>query len=76
MANAAYSYKWLMVDTSDEQITHVYVWLEAIGDCPPSVQGWHYKAFPARMSTVDILTQEVAGAVLWPQHAPPWRLEP
>ena len=78
MANAGYFYEWVMFDTTDEQITHCYVSLRATGDCPIGVQGWHYKAFPARIPTADILTKEIHEAVLWPQKAPPWewRREP
>jgi len=72
MADAGYQFKWLMVDTSDEQVTHVYVWLEALGDCPVHVQGWHYKAFPARVSTVEVLQKHLGDVVLWPLNAPPW----
>jgi hypothetical protein len=63
-----------MVDTSDEQITGVYVWLEASGDCPMGVQGWHYKVFPARIPLVEILQSRLNDVVLWPQQAPPWEL--
>lgn len=75
MANSGYFYEWLMVDTSDPDITHVYVSLRATGDSPIGVQGWHYKAFPARIPTVEILQKEISQAVLWPQQAPPWRWE-
>jgi hypothetical protein len=74
MSDAGYLFKWLMVDTSDEQVTHVYVLLEATGDCPIGTQGWHYKAFPARVSTVEILQKWIADVVLWPLHAPPWEM--
>ena len=73
--DSSFSYQWLMVDTRDEQVTHVYVALEAHGDSPIGVQGWHYKAFPARIPTIDILKNEIAGAVLWPQAAPPWNFD-
>lgn len=72
MADSGFNFEWLFVDTRDEQVTHVYVALAATGDSPMGVQGWHYKAFPARMSTVDILKDHIAGAVLWAQKAPPW----
>lgn len=73
MANSSYLYEWLMVDVSDEQITHVYVSLRAVGDCPDGVQGWHYKAFPARTTTEEILKNHIHEAVTWPQKAPPWQ---
>lgn len=58
----------------DPEITHVYVFLEARGDCPIGVQGWHYKPFPASIPVVDIMAKHMwAGGddpVLWPQKAP------
>jgi hypothetical protein len=60
----------------DDDLTYVYVLCEALGDCPIGVQGWHFKAFPASLSTVDILTKKMwvdgkdSDPVLWPQKAP------
>ena len=61
----------------DPEITHVYIFLEAHGDCPIGVQGWHYKAFPASIPVIDIIgkhmwlgTGEDDDPVLWPQKAP------
>ena len=75
MADSGYLYEWLFVDTRDEQVTHVYVALRATGDSPLGVQGWHYKAFPARVPTIDILKNHISEAVMWPQQAPPWQFE-
>lgn len=72
MANSGYLHEWLMFDTRDEQVTHVYIALRATGDSPIGVQGWHYKAFPARVPTTEILSNHIHEAVLWPQKAPPW----
>lgn len=72
MADASYEFQRLMIDTTDEQVTHVYVLLAARGDCPVGVQGWHYKAFPARVPSVQILTEHIHEVVLWPLQAPPW----
>ena len=54
-------------DFSDEQLTNVKVFVEAIGDCPHTVQGWHEKAFPARRSALEILQNEIAKGdyLLW-----------
>ena len=58
-------------DTRDEDITHVYAFLRpAWGDCPHTVQGWHYKAFPARLSAVEIYQEHFLDVVLWPLKAP------
>ena len=57
-------------DVRDPEITHVYVACHGGGDYPIGVDGWHYKAFPARMSAIDILKDHVADFLLWPQKAP------
>ena len=72
MAKAGYDFEWLMIDTTDPEITEVYVLLKAWGDCPMGVQGWHHKSFPARIPSVDIIKDYIAEAVMWPQKAPPW----
>lgn len=72
MGKAGYNFQWLMIDTTDPEITHFYVLLEALGDCPIGVQGWHYKTFPARVPSIEIITNHLHEAVLWPQVSPPW----
>jgi len=72
MADSGYFYEWVMFDTRDLDITHCYVALQATGDSPIGVQGWHYKAFPARIPTVEIMQNHIQNAVMWPQKAPPW----
>lgn len=58
-------------DTRDEQVTHVYAYLRPThGDCPFYVMGWHYKAFPARISAVEIYNEHFADVLLWPLKAP------
>jgi hypothetical protein len=75
MADAGYLIEWVMFDTRDEQVTHAYVAIKALGDCPIGVQGWHYKAFPSRVPTVDILQKHAHEMVLWPLKAPPWNFD-
>ena len=58
-------------NTVDEDITHVYVALRPLrGDCPDGVLGWHYKAFSARLSAVEIYQNHFSDVVLWPLKAP------
>jgi hypothetical protein len=53
------------------ELTEVYVHVEARGDCPLGVQGWHFKAFPATKSVHDIVGSfETDSPLLWPQKAP------
>ena len=69
MANSSYATKEIRFVIEDE-LTECYVLLEAYGDSPLGVQGWHHKTFPASKSVVDILTKHMDDAVLWGQEAP------
>lgn len=56
-----------------DDFTECYVLMDATGDSPLGVQGWHYKVFPKNMSVQDILLEAFTGeenAILWPQKAP------
>jgi len=59
------------------EITHCYVAMDAVGDCPLGLQGWHKRSFPASTSCPDILEGIRTGAIeapeLWGQEAPPER---
>ena len=71
MANATSTIEEVRFDLRDEQITHVYVLSRGSWDAPIGVQGWHYKAFPARIPMVEILTpQHIGDYLLWPLKAP------
>ena len=55
----------------EDELTQCYVAVEAVGDCPIGVQGWHHKTFPASLSLLDILRDHLpAEHLLWPQEAP------
>lgn len=70
MGKCSSKIRWLKFDLSDEEITHVYVMVDAEGDCPIGVQGCHYKAFPARVSAIEIITNDLKDHLLWPLKAP------
>jgi len=53
----------------EDEMTHCYVAVEAKGDCPIGVQGWHHKSFPASISVEDIL-KKYFDYLLWPLNAP------
>ena len=56
----------------EDELTHCYVAVQADGDCPIGVQGWHHKVFPASVAAVDILTpKHFSDYLLWGQDAPP-----
>lgn len=73
MANTKISYDEIRFDVRDEQVTHCYVYINNISnDGTLGVQGWHFKAFPARMSVLDIMNAWNDGdePLLWPLKAP------
>lgn len=54
----------------EEELTQTYVLSDAIGDCPTGVQGWHHKTFPASLSVMDIVQNEIPHYLDWPLEAP------
>jgi hypothetical protein len=55
----------------EEELTQVYVYMDAYNDVPIGVQGWHHKTFPASKSAVDILNSMGDDSpILWSQKAP------
>jgi P pilus assembly chaperone PapD len=70
MGKASFAFKEVRF-IYEEELTQVYVALEAYGDCPLNVQGWHHKTFPASKNSVDILnTFGSDSPVMWAQEAP------
>ena len=58
----------------EDRLTHVYVLIDADGDCPAGIQGWHHKTFAAVESVQDVVARMVEDlAILWPLQAPPLR---
>lgn len=77
MSYAGMSVRWVHCDVSDSDLTNVWVMVDAHGDCPIGVQGCHFKAFPARMSMLDIMqSKDFLDHVMWPLDAPPFTYEP
>ncbi|NUX58700.1 hypothetical protein [Paraburkholderia youngii] len=75
MADSSYEMVEVRFDVRDPDQTHVYVYIEAHGDSPFMVQGWHHKAYPASLSTSEIHQRLAMGKnddspVLWPRLAP------
>ena len=55
----------------EEGVTQVYVAVEAEGDCPLGVQGWHHKTFPASIpisAIVPLMGED--DPILWPLNTP------
>ncbi len=54
-----------------DNFTECYVAIDATGDAPLGVQGWHYKVFEPTQNCKDILDTFVEESpVLWAQKAP------
>jgi hypothetical protein len=71
MSDAIATIKEIRFTGLDSELTHCFVSIEAGGDCPIGVQGWHYKAFPPTKSVVDIVGSLGSDdPVLWPLKAP------
>ncbi len=69
MANSKYNFREIRIIYEDD-LTHCYVFLEPLGDCPHFIQGWHYKAFPIERTGVEIFSKDVLSAIKWPLAAP------
>ena len=69
MANSYYNFREIRM-VYEDNLTHCYVYLEALGDCPINVQGWHYKAFSIDRCGEDIFRNESIHAIEWPLAAP------
>lgn len=56
----------------ENELTQVYVAVDAVGDCPLGLQGWHHKTFPASTNVAQILEAMFTTdkCTLWPQKAP------
>lgn len=71
MSYAGMKYKELRF-IIEEELTQVYCFIQALGDCPIGVQGWHHKTFPASMSCDKIVAVMFTSddCVLWPLDGP------
>lgn len=70
MADTHVYYRELRV-IIEEELTQVYVLLDAYPDAPLGVQGWHHKTFPASRHLDEILQSADFTPMMWPQAAPP-----
>lgn len=58
----------------EPELLQVYVRMDAFGDSPIGVQGWHHKTFPPSLNLQDVLQLWADGKeepILWSQKAPP-----
>ena len=57
----------------EEELTQAYFFIEAKGDCPVQVHGWHWKTFPKSVGILDIMEKIKKGEedpILWSLNAP------
>ena len=55
------------------ELTQAFFLIQAVGDCPIGVQGWHHKTFPASMNCTQILQRIERGEedpLMWNQGVP------
>jgi hypothetical protein len=75
MADSSYEIVELRFDVRHPELTDVYAYIEAHGDAPHMVQGWHFKTYPHTLSTAAIHaklgTDHENSPVMWPRRAPP-----
>jgi hypothetical protein len=72
MGKAGYDIKEIRF-VIEPELTQAYYLVEAWGNCPIGVQGWHHKTFPKSKAVIDILEDHKKGIedpVLWPLEAP------
>jgi hypothetical protein len=72
MAAAGVTYREIRFLLGDE-LTEVYVFCQAHGDCPLGIQGWHHRTFPKSITVEALLLRMFAGdedPLLWGQEAP------
>lgn len=72
MGKAASKIRWVHIDISDDDLTEVWVMIDALGDCPIGVQGCHHKTLPAHTSLDEVMMGIDASAMLWPLEEPPF----
>lgn len=72
MGKCSTFYDELRFDTRDPDVTHVYMFIRAEGDCPFWCYGWHHKAFPSSVTTPEIITKLWEGddPVTWDREPP------
>lgn len=73
MGHCSVEYKEMRFVIEDD-LTQVYVWVNAIGDCPHMLQGWHHKTFAKNKPVIEILNTMFTkddDCLLWPLNAPP-----
>lgn len=73
MADTLVAYQEVRINVRDPEVTHVHVFIENLSRDGLPVEGWRHRAFPARMSMLDILNAWAEGKedpIMWDRGAP------
>jgi hypothetical protein len=73
MGNCSTFFDELRFDVRDPGTTHVYAFFRGEGDCPHTIHGWHHKAFPSSLPSLDIVKLLYDGEenpMVWEREAP------
>ena len=73
MANTSVFFDEVRINVADPQLTHVYVLVRTEGDAPHMVGGWYYRAYPASITSEEIIKtmwNEDGGVLYWARKAP------
>ena len=75
MADCKVYYDEIRFDVRDDNSTHVYCYVSAVGDCPHMVQGWYHREYPAAIPTVKIMEDLFSSIeddpMRWEKKTPP-----
>lgn len=74
MGNCILNYNEIRFDVRHPELTEVYVYIETEGDCPHMIAGWHFKTYPATLTTAAIhaklMTTQEDNPAFWPRRVP------
>lgn len=75
MGNCSVIYREIRFNVDHEDVTDVYVLVDAKGDCPHTLPGWYHKQFLGLMPTAQlhaqIFTTEDMTPIYWEKRNPP-----
>lgn len=75
MGNCSVIYREIRFNVDHEDLTDVYVLVDAKGDCPHTLPGWYHKQFLGLVGTLDLHQQmfksEEMTPIYWEKKTPP-----
>ena len=64
----------IRISVRDPEKTELWVYIRGEGDCPFQCLGWHYKAFPSTVTSLEVLQRWAEGLedpLYWERRNPP-----